>query len=158
VTKSTSAKRFSLDADVLVYAADRSMPDKHERAKLIVMAAPQLDCWLTIQALGEFFFLTTRKRIVSPSDATAQVNDWLNLFQTAGAGAPTIRAALPHATDRRLAFWDAMLLATANEVGCELVLSEDMHDGMRFGNLTVRNPFVGPELAEDIRQLIGLDG
>jgi predicted nucleic acid-binding protein len=157
VTKSISGKRFSLDANVLVYAADRSAPDKHERAKLIVMAAPQLDCWLTIQALGEFFFLTTRKRIVSLGDATAQVNDWLNLFQTVGAGAPTIRAALPHATDRRLAFWDAMLLATANEAGCELVLSEDMHDGMRFGNLTVRNPFVGPELSEDICALIGLD-
>ena len=158
MTRSTSAKRFSLDANVLVYAADRSAPDKHRRAKLIVLAAPQLDCRLTIQALGEFYFLTTRKRIVSRSDAAAQVNDWLNLFQTAAASAPALRAALPHASDRRLSFWDAMLLATANEAGCELVLSEDMHDGMRFGNLTVRNPFAGQELADDIREMIGVGG
>jgi predicted nucleic acid-binding protein len=50
-----------------------------------------------------------------------------------------------------------MLLATANDADCELVLSEDMQDGLRFGNLMVRNPFAGMELAPDIRALIGLD-
>ncbi len=153
-----SGRRFSLDANVLVYAVDRSAPDKHQRARLIVLAAPRLDCWLTIQALGEFYFLTTRKGIVAPTDAEAQILDWLNLFQTAGADASTLRAALPHPVARRLSFWDAMLLTTAIEAGCELMLSEDMHDGMRFGNLTIRNPFAGPDLAEDIRNLIGLDG
>jgi predicted nucleic acid-binding protein len=156
--KSTTAKRFSLDANVLVYAADRSAPEKHHRAKRIVLAAPRLDCCLTLQALGEFYFLTTRKQIVSRSDAAAQVSDWLNLFQTAAASAPALRAALPPATNRHLPFRDAMLLATADEAGCALVLSEDMHDGMRFGNLAVRNPFAGPELPDDIRRMIGLDG
>lgn len=158
MTKSTTGRSFSLDANVLVYAVDRSAPEKHNRAKRIVLAAAMLDCRLTVQALGEFFFLTTRKQIVSRSDAAAQVNDWLSLFQTVGASTSTIRTALPHAKDGRLSFWDAMLLATANEAGCELMLTEDMHDGTRFGNLTVRNPFAGPELPGDILEMIGLDG
>jgi predicted nucleic acid-binding protein len=157
VTKSTNGRRFSLDANVLVYATDRSAPDKHATAKRIVLAAAQLDCLLTVQALGEFYFLTTRKGMVTPREAAAQVNDWLSLFQTASNSPAALRMALPHAVDRRLSFWDAMLLATAHEAGCEVVLSEDMHDGSRFGNLTVRNPFAGPDLPDDIRALIGLD-
>lgn len=157
MTQSTSGRRFSLDANVLVYAADRSAPEKYARAKRIVLAAVRLDCLLTIQALGEFFFLTTRKGIVTPRDAAAQVNDWLSLFQTASHNAAALQAALIHASERRLSFWDALLLATAQEAGCELMLSEDMHDGMRFGNVTVRNPFAGAALAEDVRVLIGLD-
>ena len=142
---------------MLVYATDRSAPDKHARAKQIVLAAARLDCLLTVQSLGEFYFLTTRKGMVTPREAAAQVNDWLGLFQTASHNPAALRLALLHAAGRRLSFWDAMLLATAHEAGCEFVLSEDMHDGTKFGNLTVRNPFAGPDLPDDVRALLGLD-
>lgn len=95
--------------------------------------------------------------MVSARDAKSQIDDWLRLFPTVAASAVALRSALAHAVEGRLSFWDAMLLATADEAGCALVLSENMHDGMRFGNLTVRNPFAGSELSADLRELIGLD-
>jgi predicted nucleic acid-binding protein len=152
-----SGKRFSLDANVLVYSIDRSSPVKHKRAIAIVDGAADLDCVLTTQALGEFFFVSTRKGIVSARDAAAQADGWLTLFPTAAPSPAVMRAAFAEVVHHRFAFWDAMLLATANDAGCELVLSEDMHDGARFGNLTVRNPFAGAALADDIRAAIGLD-
>ena len=152
-----SGKRFSLDANVLIYSIDRSSSSKHERAISIVDGAADLDCVLTLQALGEFFVVVTRKGIVSARDAMAQAESWLTVFPTTAPNPAVMSAAFAEVVQRRLAFWDAMLLATANEAGCELVLSEDMHDGTRFGNLTVRNPFVGPELSEDIRAVIGFD-
>ncbi len=151
-----SGKRFSLDANVLVYSIDRSSPLKHGRALAIVDGAADLDCILTMQALGEFFVVSTRKGIVSARDAAAQVDSWLTLFPTTAPNPAAMRAALAEVVRRRLAFWDAILLATANDAGCELMLSEDMHDGARFGNVTVRNPFAGPDLTDDIHELTGL--
>ena len=40
-----------------------------------------------------------------------------------------------------LSYWDAAILAAAQQSGCTLVLSEDMSDGETYGTVTVRNPF-----------------
>ena len=81
----------------------------------------------------------------------------MDAFATVGAGDTALAAAVDIAAADQLPFWDALLAATAADAGCSLVLSEDMHDGMRFGNVTVRNPFAGRELAKDVREMIGLE-
>ena len=35
----------------------------------------------------------------------------------------------------RLSYWDAMVVTAARDAGCDLLLSEDLHDGARFGSL-----------------------
>ena len=152
-----SAERFTLDANVLVYAADLDSGWKHERALDILDRASERDCVLTLQALGEFFFVTTRKGIVANADATALVNDWLTIFPSVTNSMSALRAAMMAVMKTRLGFWDAMLLATTGEAGCSVVLSEDMRDGARFGGVTVRNPFAGDSLPKDIRDRLGLE-
>jgi predicted nucleic acid-binding protein len=55
--------------------------------------------------------------------------------------------------DHRIAFWDAMLCATASRAGLHYLLSEDMQDGRRFGALTIVNPF-RPENAALIDRIL----
>lgn len=81
----------------------------------------------------------------------------MGAFETVGANAAALALAVDAAASGLLSFWDSVLVATADEAGCSLILSEDMHDGMRLGGVTVRNPFAGSELASDVRTLIGLD-
>ena len=50
-------------------------------------------------------------------------------------------AALNLVQDHRIGFWDALLCATADRTGLQYLLSEDMQDGRRLGNLTIVNPF-----------------
>jgi predicted nucleic acid-binding protein len=57
--------RFSLDANVLVYAADRTAGERHERTLHILDRAVRRDCVLTLQALAEFFHVTTRAQMVA---------------------------------------------------------------------------------------------
>ena len=151
-----SAERFTLDANVLVYAADLDSGWKRERAIDILDRANERDCVFTVQALGEFFFVTTRKGIVANADAAALVNDWLTIFPSVTDSMSSLRAAMTAVAKTRLGFWDAMLLATAGEAGCSIVLSEGMQDGARFGGVTVRNPFAGASLPKDVRDLLGL--
>ncbi|HEX6442243.1 MAG TPA: PIN domain nuclease, partial [Stellaceae bacterium] len=83
----------------------------------------------------------TRKRIMPPSQAAAQAQDWLRVFPTAPASANAVRAALADAVARRASYWDAVLVATAAEVGCRLILTEDLADGSTLGGVQIHNPF-----------------
>lgn len=145
--------RFSLDANVLIYAADRAAGARHERALEILDRAVRRDCVLTLQALAEFFHVVTRKRMVARTEAAAQLRDWTTEFPTVSAGSGALWTALELTVDRRFAWWDA-LLAAAERHGCAIVLSEDMQDGARFGRLTILDPFVGDELPERVAALI----
>lgn len=143
-----SAKRISLDTNLLFYAIDRDSGERHERAMEIVkQAALQHDCILTLQVLCEFFAATTRKGRMTIEEATAQVNDWQTLFAIVHATSVSFQRAMKAVAQHRLAFWDAMIWSVAREAGVTLLLSEDFqHDrvleGVRFRNpFLVDNPF-----------------
>ena len=94
-----------------------------------------------MQALGEFYVAVTRKGIVPAAEAAAQAADWLEVFPTVAPSAAAIRAALADAAAERAAYWDALLVATAAQAGCMIVLTEDMSDGSILGGLRIHNPF-----------------
>ena len=91
----TVRSRFTLDTNVLVYAVDRDAGEKHDSAKDLMGRAALKDCVLTVQALAEFFHITTRKKLLELDRASAFVRDWLEVFTLASAG----ESALIGATD-----------------------------------------------------------
>ena len=151
-----TAERFSLDTNVLVYAADRDAGGKHDRALEIIARAARRPCILTIQTLAEFYHATTRKGIAPRAEAAMQVRDWLELFPTAAADADALRLALQASERGQLAFWDALVLATARQAGCATVLSEDIADGAQLNEVIVLDPFKGPDLPAAVAALLGL--
>jgi predicted nucleic acid-binding protein len=116
--------------------------------------AARRDCVLTLQALGEFFHAATRKSIVRRHDAAEQVRDLLAIFRIAAADGDALRAALEAAERGTSGLWDGVLLATVARAGCDILLSENMQDGTRFGGVTILNPFVGDELPERVAALL----
>ena len=91
------AERFSLDANILIYALDRTEVVKNDICKEIVSRSAQRDCVLTLQCLGEFYSVSTRKRGVATMDAISWIEGWLGLFRTIAADERCVRAALSHA-------------------------------------------------------------
>jgi predicted nucleic acid-binding protein len=146
--------KFSLDTNVLVYAADRAAGERHERALQILDRAVRRQCVLTLQALAEFFHVTTRKRMAARAEAAAQLRDWATEFPTISADSAALWTALELVLDGRFGWWDALLLATAERHGCGVVLSEDLQDRARFGSVTILDPFVGDELPEPVAALL----
>ena len=146
--------KFSLDTNVLVYAADLAACERHERALDIIDRAVRRNCVLTLQALAEFFHVTTRKGMVARAEAAAQLRDWTTEFPTLPADSGALWTALEFTAHGRFGWWDALLLATAERHGCKIVLSENMQDGTRFGDVTILNPFVGDELPERVAALL----
>jgi len=143
----TVKARFSLDTNILVYAVDRDAGERHERSKDLMAQAARRDCVLTVQALAEFFHATTRKNLLELSRASAFVRDWLNVFRVASADDTALVDAMDAVKAHRLSFWDAMLWATAQRIGCAAILSEDMQDGRRLSGVTFINPFAADAAA-----------
>lgn len=137
----TVRQRFSLDSNVLVYAIDQRSGDRHRQASEIMQRAAQLDCVLTVQAFGEFFHATTRKKLLEPSRARVFVDNWLDVFAIAAADSEALIDAIDAVDQHKLSFWDAMLWATAKRAGCAAILSEDQQDGLRLGGVEFINPF-----------------
>jgi predicted nucleic acid-binding protein len=136
--------RLTLDSNILVYAADRDAGARHVLAHRIVRRAADLDCVLTLQSLAEFFRVVTGKRGVQPTEAAAIVSAWRDVFPVHAADAAALTAAMDAVAGHSLAFWDAMIWATAQQAGCRLLLSEDLQHGRELGGVAFINPFVEP--------------
>ena len=133
--------RFSLDTNVLVYAVDRDAGERHDWSRALLGRAARRDCVLTVQALAEFFHVTTRKNLLPIARARAFVRDWLDVFQVVSADTAALVDAMDAVEEHRLSFWDAMLWATALHAGCSAILSEDLQDGRRLSGVEIINPF-----------------
>lgn len=132
-----------VDTNVLVYAHDRSAGAKHARAKALFaeLWESQTGC-LSIQVLQEFYVTITRKVANPLSRQTAsQIMADLSVWKVHSPNAQNVLEAI-HLQDRYdVSFWDAMILTSAAQLGCQTVWSEDLNAGQRYGDVRVINPF-----------------
>ncbi len=133
--------RLSFDTNVLVYAVDAAAGPRHVRAADLLERAAWADCVLTLQTLGEFFNVLTRKGRRPPAEARTFIDAWRRVFPVHAADEDTLAEAMASAERHNLPFWDAMIWATVRRAGCRLLLSEDFQDGWSLGGVTVLNPF-----------------
>ena len=150
-----AGERFGLDTNVLIYLIDGREPDRQARAREVVARAGASGrCILSVQSLGEFFVVAVRKGLATPAIAQQVVEDLTVTFAIASPTAADARTAAAAAVAGRLGYRDALLLATLDRGGCTVVLSGDMGDGAQHGGVTVRNPFAGERLADEIDRLL----
>lgn len=132
---------FSLDTNVLVYAADRTAGARHHAARRIVDRAAPSGAVLTEQSLFEFFHAGTRKAKMSVSDAETVVRKFARDFLLVLPHPTVVEDTLALRSRYQLGIWDARLLAVCAAHGCSHLLSEDLQDGASYGSVTVVDPF-----------------
>ena len=147
--------RFTLDTNILVYAADRDAGSRHQLALDLVRHAHGRDCIITLQALSEFFRAMTGKGKVSPKAAMGIVQAWRDATPIAAADEVCLVEAMDAVAHHGASFWDAMIWATAKRAGCRLLISEDGQDGWTLGGVTIVNPFL-PQPSPLLAQALGV--
>jgi predicted nucleic acid-binding protein len=136
--------RVGLDTNILAYLAgvDRGVDDaeKIRRARDVVAQLGKT-VWFVVptQVLGELFNVLARTGL-SREAAKAIVVRFHDTFEPAAGGAATMIAALDLAVMTQLQVWDALIVNTAADAGCAVLLTEDMQDGFRWRGLTLVNP------------------
>ncbi len=133
-----------LDTNILVYAADRNAGAKHQVAiELMERVGESRTGCLSIQVLQEYYVAVTKKFAMPPGDALRQIERMGRWRVHQPAVADVLAACEVHAR-QPVSFWDAMIIRSAAQLGCQVLWSEDLTDGWQWQGVTVRNPFAGP--------------
>ena len=127
-----------LDTNVLVYAALSDDPRCPVAERLLTVGGT-----ISVQVLNEFVNVARGKLKWPWPDIEAM----LALVRRRSAqvrdiSVSTHDAALALARDHGLSIYDALIVASAIEAGCDTLFTEDMQHGRKFGHLTVVNPFI----------------
>ena len=109
--------------------------------KKLVVQTTFCNCVLTVQALGQFVYATTRKNLLDISHRSNFVNDWFEVFEIVSATDSALLEAIDTVRNHQMSFWDAMLWATARQSGCSALLSEELKDSWQFQGIEIINPF-----------------
>lgn len=138
-------RRF-FDTNVLVYAHDAREPGKRDISRELVAASMDDDEWVvSTQVLVEFYATTVRRKLLAPREARDLLSLWGGHDIVPQTTDLVLRAIALH-QDHSLSFWDGLIVQAAMDAHCDVLLSEDLQDGRRFGELVIRNPFSGPGL------------
>ena len=138
------ADKYFVDTNILIYAHDRSIGIKHERARQIIE-----HLWtsgqgvLSTQVLQEFC-INLRRRVARPlpvGEIRQLLQDYLSWEIVVNAPEAVIHA-LEIEVKYKTSFWDALILQAAEQSGAAILYSEDLATGQNYGSVEVVNPLL----------------
>ncbi len=138
--------RVFIDTNVLVYSYDIDSGPKRDTARSALV-----DLWrsrsgaVSTQILQEFYVTVTRK-LPKPltQRAAREIIDTYRAWPVHRPEVDDVIAASELEERHQLSFWDALVIVSAQRSGAQTLLSEDLQDGQRIGELVIVNPFVAP--------------
>ena len=133
--------RVALDTNILAYAEGVNGAARKANALELIQRLPAGSALLPVQTLGELFQLLVRKVNRTPAQARSAILGWRDAFPLIETSETVIVGAAELAATHRFSFWDGVVLASAAEGGCRLLLSEDLQEGFTWNSVTVTNPF-----------------
>jgi len=136
--------RVLVDTNVLVYAYDRSEPEKQQRALEVLdhLAVTGIGV-ISTQVLAEFFVAITRK-IPAPltvAEAYDRVKNYLQSWTVLDVTGMIVLEAARGVRDHQFNFWDAQIWAAARLNQIPVVFSEDFNAGQVTEGVRFVNPF-----------------
>jgi len=142
-------KQYFIDSNLIVYANDRRARKKQARA---IETVSRLMCGqngvVSIQVLQEYANVALTKLKQDVNVVLRQVR-LLESMRTVIPTPDLVRRQIEIRETYRISFWDAGIIAAAEEARCDVVLSEDLNEGQFYAGTPVVNPFsVGFDLVD----------
>ena len=137
--------RVFVDTNILVYAYDRSEPDKQKRAVEVMDALVTTDNGvISTQVLAEFFISVTRKikAPLSVAEAYQRLEALVQAWTVVELSSFVPLEAARGVRDYQFHFWDAQIWATARLSHVPLVLSEDFNTSSTIEGVRFENPLI----------------
>ena len=131
----------AIDTNILVYAENVHEKTKSAAAIELLQKLPGETTLIPMLALGELYRVLISKARKPAVKAREAVFRWGDTFPLIELSSAIVMAALDLASSHRLFIWDAVMLASAADAHCRLLLSEDFQEGFSWRGVTVTNPF-----------------
>jgi predicted nucleic acid-binding protein len=131
-----------VDTNILIYAHDADAGSKRARAEAILR-----ELWdsgagrLSVEVLQEFYVNATRKLTApiahsSAREVVSSYGAWVRESTTA----ETVTRAIEVAALARISFWDALIVASAEQAEATQIYSEDLNAGQAIVGIKILNP------------------
>ena len=135
------AARSFIDTNVLIYAEASDAPAKQRAAlALLKQLFESTDGVLSTQVLQEYCNVALKRLLLPAQHIRAQL-DLYEQFEVVQVTPAVIRAGLDLHQTRSVAFYDALIMASAQLAGCSVLFSEDMNAGETMTGVRIINPF-----------------
>lgn len=136
--------KFFLDTNIIIYSFDNTELKKKKNAQALINEAIESNNGMvSFQVVQEFLNVATRKFKIPLKimDAKTFLEQILIPLCEIYPSSDLYYFALDIQENTGYAFYDSLIIASAVKAGCSILYSEDLHDGHRFGGLTIKNPF-----------------
>ena len=135
--------RCFVDTNVLVYAHDAEAGAKHERAKELLDQLWDADSGVISTQVLQELCLNVRRKFRPPfsiEETQILVQTYMK-WEVVINDTESILEALAFERRYKVSFWDALILQAAESAEVDILLSEDLAAGQRYGTFRVENPF-----------------
>jgi predicted nucleic acid-binding protein len=134
--------RCFFDTNILVYSHDPGDVAKRTRARTLIGNAIEDESFVvSAQVLAEFYATSVRRRFLGPELALDFVRFW-GAHDTVPHTADLVARGIELHQSHSLSVWDGFIVQAALDARCDVLFSEDLQHGRRFGSLEVENPFL----------------
>lgn len=137
--------RYFLDTNIFVYSLDPVEPRKTLVAEELVTRGVTSGLGvISYQIVQEFINVSLRQFRVAMTVGELELYFFKILLPMMRVPSSTelFLEALRLQTANRIAWYDSLIVAAAIRGDCEVLYSEDMQHGRRFGDLVIQNPFL----------------
>lgn len=129
-----------VDTNILIYAHDRDAGEKRERAaRALERLWEEQTGRLSVQVLQEFYVTVTQKLSAERASAREVVRTYTPWVQHPTTPETILRAS-EIADLSQLSFWDALIVASAEQVGASHLYTEDLNAGQTIVGVKIINP------------------
>lgn len=137
-------ERYLVDTNILVYAYDRSEPEKQKMAiDILDFLAMHKVGILSPQILSEFFNVVTKKLSapLTVEEGCARLNNYLQAWEVVDLTGIVVLEAARGVKEHKFSFWDSLVWATARMNQIKTVISEDFSNNSVVEGVRFINPF-----------------
>ncbi|MCB0166173.1 MAG: PIN domain-containing protein [Anaerolineaceae bacterium] len=129
-----------VDTNIWLYGFIDSQDSlKHETAKRIIQGH---DLVISTQVINEVCVNLLRKGNFPESEIETLIAAFYSNYSVIDFSQEILINASRIRQIYSLSYWDSLIVTTALSAGCEILYSEDMHDGLYVSDtLTIKNPF-----------------
>ena len=137
--------KYFLDTNILVYSLDPVDPRKARIAEeLVTRGVGSRMGVISYQVVQEFMNVSLRQFKATMTVAELELYFFKVLLpmMTIPSSSGLFLEGLRLQAAGQIAWYDSLVVAAAIQGGCEVLYSEDMQHGRRFGDLVIQNPFL----------------
>ncbi|MBA4052054.1 MAG: VapC toxin family PIN domain ribonuclease [Erythrobacter sp.] len=131
------------DTNILLYAAMEQMrPQDMAKRPIAIALIAERRFAISSQVMAEFYHNATKPSALQLTpDAACEWLDQIATQKCVSVGPDTIWNGISLSRRFNLSYWDGAIIAAAHEADADLLYTEDLNDGQRYGSVTAINPF-----------------